>query len=187
MTKSTTACIILAAGSSVRFGAPKMLHPMSNGQPMLLSTINLYQKVFERVHVVTQNEDLALRDLVASSGAILIDSPNAKLGMSASLIAGVTALADEQRCLIALGDMPYIKSSTLLSIASSDGDIVLPRHQQQVGNPVSFDQRFRQSLLSLSGDRGAKAVVRANWDQVSIIDVDDPGVLHDIDVPEAII
>jgi molybdenum cofactor cytidylyltransferase len=64
-------------------------------------------------------------------------------------------------------------------------DIAVPVHRtahgQERGNPVAFSRRHLPQLLALTGDRGARGIVRDNI--VNEVAVDDPGILLDIDTP----
>jgi molybdenum cofactor cytidylyltransferase len=57
--------------------------------------------------------------------------------------------------------------------------IVVPVHAGQRGNPVGFSRAHREALLALRGDQGARAILKAH--PVSVVSVDDPGVVSDID------
>lgn len=178
-----TTCIILAAGNSKRFGSAKMLYPLASGVPMLGVTINIYKQVFEHVNVVVQTGDEDIRLMVEAAGANVIRCDDAERGMSLSLISAIKAHADSERWLIALGDMPYVSPSTLLLMLNEQNDIVAPRHESRIGNPVIFSYRFKSQLLRLSGDKGGRSIIQDNRQSLGLVDVDDAGVLHDIDVP----
>ena len=52
-------------------------------------------------------------------------------------------------------------------------------------NPVIFDlAKYREELLSLEGDRGAKSILKAHSEDILEVEVDDQGVVVDIDTPE---
>ena len=62
--------------------------------------------------------------------------------------------------------------------------IVVPVYQGKRGHPVGFSSLFRQALLSLQGDVGAREILRQHADEITYLECDDPGVLFDVDVPE---
>jgi len=188
MADSSSACILLAAGASRRFGSPKMSAKLHDGTPMLLATLVKYQAVFERVIVVVR-PDIELYEQLNTRGAVLIHSPNADQGMSQSLIAGVQATKDSGAWLIALGDMPYVQTSTIQTLhdsVSADG-ICMPTYQGSSGNPVVFGKDYYAALTGISGDKGAKSVIQQYPDKLQKIAVDDQGVLQDIDTPEQLL
>jgi molybdenum cofactor cytidylyltransferase len=199
MTKETAdshehvACVVLAAGLSKRFGSPKMCQALSDGQPMIVASIARYAEIFHQVFVVVDDADHQLESLLESHSADLpmvgVRSNNSAQGMSQSLIAGIHGAENASGWMIALGDMPYLQTDTIakLRALSCATNIIIPRCHGRVGNPVVFGADFKTALLALKGDQGGKPVTRANADQVVYLDVDDEGVLQDIDYPSAIL
>jgi molybdenum cofactor cytidylyltransferase len=57
----------------------------------------------------------------------------------------------------------------------------MPLHKDQRGHPVGIHSRFRNDLLTLEGDAGARAIIAENKSEVRLIETDDPGVLVDVD------
>ena len=87
--------------------------------------------------------------------------------------------------MICLGDQPNIKTPTydvlLDAFSSNPAAIVLPFYQGEKGNPVILPKFFRADILAHEEPEGCKRIVQANKDLVIQVDVDDPGVLQDID------
>ena len=193
ISESQVACIVLAAGLSKRFGAPKMRQSLSDGQPMVIASIARYAEVFQQIFVVVNEADHQLQSLLESHSTdlpvVIVRSTNSAQGMSQSLIAGIQGAEGASGWMIALGDMPYLQTATIdkLRALSCAGNIVIPRCHGRVGNPVVFGADFKSELLTLSGDQGGKPVTRNNVDQVIYLDVNDEGVLQDIDYPSAIL
>lgn len=187
--KHSYACLILAAGYSSRFGSPKMQYVLANGLSILQNTVLLYTKVFEDVSVVIQAEDKALINSLADYPVRIIENPNAKLGLSQSVVAGVQQLPPGMGCLIALGDMPFLSSETLESMqkrmqTATPENIIVPSMNDRKGNPVAFGSAYRKDLLDLKGDMGAKSIMQACTELVVKIDVQDKGIFWDIDTPD---
>ncbi|MOA51682.1 MobA-like NTP transferase domain protein [compost metagenome] len=86
-----------------------------------------------------------------------------------------------------LGDMPFILPSTIESVLAgvADDAISVPVLEGEFGHPVGFGRSFGSGLMGLSGDRGAKPLFAQG--RVIEVAVDDPGVLWDVDVPEALV
>jgi molybdenum cofactor cytidylyltransferase len=109
---------------------------------------------------------------------------DAARGMGASLAHGVAQRRSAEGWIIALADMPQIKSATIVTIAhelEAGRVLVAPTYQGQRGHPVGFGKRFSAQLLALGGDAGARDIIAAHQDQLTLIECDDPGVLQDID------
>lgn len=159
---------------------------------MLLATLERYRQVFTHLAVVLRPEDDELRGLLQGQDPdlLVVIAPDARLGMGHSLAQGAAAPAlQEWRALfVGLGDMPFVDPNTLrlleqaLARAPADS-IVQPRYNGQPGHPVGFAGRFLTSLQTLTGDSGAREVVRQAAAQVIHVDVNDPGVIQDVDRP----
>lgn len=104
-------------------------------------------------------------------------------GMADSIAQAVGASRDADGWLIVLGDMPFILTSTIESVVSglTASNIRVPVHAGSYGHPVAFGRGCVQSLMGLSGDGGAKPLFSSF--QVTPVNVSDPGVLWDVDVP----
>ena len=180
--------VILAAGQSTRFGSQKMKHVLSNGKTILRSCVEQYKKVFSQVTVVIAN-DAQLNKKLTELGVDVVTVNQPELGMSYSLIAGIKSRSKAGPWLIALGDMPYVKTQTLsrLAVKATANNIVAPVCGDRCGNPVIWGESFRSQLLSLQGDVGAKQLIKMNVSDVLKVRVDDVGVLQDIDRPEDVL
>ncbi len=111
---------------------------------------------------------------------------NADDGMGASIACAVRATPDAAAWIVALADMPWIKPSTIARVVAAVAEgvpVVAPFHAGERGHPIGFGRTCQTALLALTGDEGAKSVVAAHHDRVVRIDVDDPGILRDVDVP----
>ena len=83
--------------------------------------------------------------------------------------------------------MPWIKASTISQIKTSlqDGKtLVAPRYRSVRGHPVGFGQKYRDTLLNLNGDTGARTVLKEHKGKLHYLEVDDPGILIDVDTPD---
>lgn len=182
--------LVLAAGSSRRFGSDKRAARLPDGQSLLAATLALAQRNFPEVAVVLRSGDEA-EALGVPSGVRVIRCADADLGMGHSLAAGVAALAEERFRAIAvmLGDMPWIADASLRHLAeSADVDrIVFPLHDGQRGHPVLFGRRYWQEMMTLTGDQGARRVLEDHEEAWLGLEVNDPGVLRDADTPAALV
>jgi molybdenum cofactor cytidylyltransferase len=194
MTESTCA-IVLAAGHGSRFQAiagqgSSKLSALCVGRdgverPVLEQTLVNLQGVVDKVRVVTRpdsSEIIALAHLYGCE-LLVLDSP----GMGDSIAAAIAAEPDHRAWLMVLGDMPFILPETLHKIVAAldDERIILPFHQGERGHPVGFGRRYGPALMTLTGDQGAKRLFKDG--NVQAVDVADPGVLWDVDVPERLV
>jgi len=176
--------ILLAAGSGSRFGGDKLLHPLADGVAIgAHAARNLIAAGLDVVAVVKPG-DFPLADLFEQEGCHVVVCPHAARGMGASLAHGVAQRRGADGWIIALADMPSIKSATIASIVrelEAGRDLVAPVYKGQRGHPVGFGRRFGAQLLVLDGDAGARDIIAAHKGELVLIECDDPGVLHDID------
>ena len=84
-------------------------------------------------------------------------------------------------------DYPSFQSATLGRIAVAfrehGSDIVIPVYLGRNGHPVCVSRRIVQELLALPVSAQARDVIRQHRDRTCFVDVDDPGVVADIDTP----
>jgi molybdenum cofactor cytidylyltransferase len=186
--------IILAAGTGSRFrqiagpDKDKLLADCTGRDGAVRSVVeqvlvNLPASLEKRVLVTSKNRPQAIRMAQAyGCSCVELDSP----GLGDSIAAGVQACPDLDGWLILLGDMPFILPSSIEQVAAgirADG-ISVPVLAGEYGHPVGFGRGFGPKLMALTGDRGAKVLFAGA--QVVEVPVDDPGVVWDVDVPEAL-
>lgn len=179
--------ILLAAGRSARFGCDKLLHPLADGTPIALASARALQAALPRVVVVTEKRNARLRELLESKEIEVVAADTGDSGMGTSLAAGIAATRDADGWLIALADMPFIAPGTIggvLAVLMAGAPIAAPSYQGRRGHPVGFGRRFRDELLALGGDEGARQLLARHRQQLELIECDDAGVLYDIDTPE---
>ncbi len=184
--------ILLAAGASVRFGGNKMMHPLPEGEARagmpiaVASATNMLAALPDTVAVVRPRSQ-KLAHLLREAGAKVVTCRNANEGMGASLARAVAAADDADAWIVGLGDMPWIAPETILTMArmlTEGAVIVAPSFDGNRGHPVGFARRFHDELRASSGDEGARKLFRDHADLVTLLPVEDPGVLRDIDTPQ---
>lgn len=176
--------IILAAGKSSRMGDFKLLLPLGGHTVIGTTVANVLGAAFTETIVVTGHRHA---DVAAGLPVNVHTVHNAAFsdGMSTSLQAGLKAArSDADAYLFCLGDMPMVKTATLLTIgqaAAGSNAIIVPNHDNRDGNPVLFGCDYRNEILQLTGDAGAKQIISAHTGNVVRIDIDEPGIFQDID------
>ena len=187
------AAIVLAAGQSTRMGARNKLLELINGEAMVARVIEqAVASQVESVTVVIGHEAERVRAIVKRFDVTFVDNPNYVDGLSTSLRAGITALGDGvDGVVVCLGDMPWICADDinrlLAAFSPEDGrDICAATHQSQRGNPVLWSRSFFDGIANVSGDSGARGLLQAYAEQVTEVETPNPGVLRDVDVPEAL-
>ena len=176
--------ILLAAGRGTRFGADKLMQPLGNGQTVATTAAGTLITHLPGSIAVCRPEQVALQQQLADLGFQVELCDRADQGMGYTLATAVAAAGDQADLLIALADMPFVHAETLQKLIlalQSGAPLVQPRFNQTPGNPVGVNHRFGEPLLHPRGDFGARQLLKLHRDQITYVDVDDPGVLQDID------
>jgi molybdenum cofactor cytidylyltransferase len=187
--------IVLAAGLGSRYtGAGHKLEQLlsepgsgSGAAAVLSLTLRSAVESGLPLLVVTTAElaPLAYAD-VPSRDVLLVPkaAPPRGRGMGDSIAAGVSARADSPGWLLLPADMPRVKPSTLQAVAQAlqGHAVAFAQHQGRRGHPVAFSPELYSELAALTGDEGARRLV-ARYPSFAV-EVDDPGVLIDIDTSE---
>jgi len=179
--------ILLASGSGTRFGSDKLMHVLSEGgEPIAAHAARHLAQAIPGSVAVVRAGNSALARMLRARGMRIAVCRDASEGMGRTLAAGVRASSNASGWVVALADMPFVQVDTIARIAAAvkDGAVIAaPRYLGQRGHPVGLARRFREDLEALQGDAGARGIVTAHPEWITLIDVDDPGVIQDIDTP----
>ncbi len=186
--------ILLAAGRGARFGGAKLLAPLpatshgvGAGTPIGAAACMHLASALDEVIAVVRPRDPMLLHALQPSGARIVECPRADEGMGFSLACGAQAAEGADGYVVALADMPWIAPATILALAhalAEGAEIVAPVHRGERGHPVGFSRAYGSALAALTGDEGARTIIAARQWVLSTIEVDDPGIVRDVDVPE---
>lgn len=180
-----SAILVMAAGFGRRFrqsGSGNKLLAMLNGKPVLQHTLENAQATGRPVFVVSQPSDEAIHQLAEKESLIFCPSQ----GLGESIAAGIRACSDYDGWVIALGDMPWLQTTSYLAVieALETHPLVRPVINGLPGHPVGFQQQYYSDLSLLSGDTGAKKLLQQSL--THYIELEDQGCLSDVDYPAAL-
>jgi molybdenum cofactor cytidylyltransferase len=182
------AAIVLAAGSSSRFGSRNKLIEEIDGAPMVVRVAALaLASGASPVIAVTGFEAQKVAAPLRSLGVSIAHNPGFGEGLSASLRAGLSAVpADCDGALVLLGDMPRVELSVvealLSAFAAHDLDaICVPVKDGRRGNPVLWGRSHFPEMMALTGDRGAKALLERHAANVVEVKVATDSIFEDFD------
>ncbi|WP_434663994.1 nucleotidyltransferase family protein [Paraburkholderia sp. A3BS-1L] len=180
--------VLLAAGTGSRFDPDglrnKLLAPLRSGVSVAHEAAHRLLTVTPRVIAVVRPGAEALAHVLNDAGCDVVFAAAAARGMGASLAAAIKADTEGESWIVALADMPRIAPATIEAVAcelDAGKPLVAPFYHGQRGHPVGFGLAHRAALLALDGDTGARALL--NSPALTRIDVNDPGILRDVDTP----
>lgn len=158
--------LVLASGRGERFrasgGQGSKLQALLGGKPVLQHTL----------------------DAVRSSGLPWHLEDAGHAGMGDSIAAAVRATPDAAGWLVLPGDLPLVRPESLRRVAQAlaQAPVVVPQHQGERGHPVGFRAaECGAALRALHGAEGAASVVRQHAAALLRLDLDDAGIVTDID------
>lgn len=179
---------ILAAGFSRRLGRPKQLLEYQ-GNPLLQWAIDAALAVdFGEVLLILGESAPDILKQIDLGRARAVVNERAIAGQSSSIVKAVAA-ADPIRTgtLLMLGDQPDLTADDLREVLRGfDGEsdsIAMASWQGDARSPVVFGRAYDRELMELTGDTGARPLVKAHWDHVHLVSFDRP-VPIDIDTEE---
>ena len=185
--------VLLAAGESRRFGAPKLLQLVQGAPVITESAMRLFRA--RSNHVLANDLIVVIEKPKHESpialtlerfGFTFVVSPGG--GMASSLAAGVAAVhPDSQALLVVLGDEPFIPDGVIEQLVArfnqGGAHVIVPRYRGVRGHPVLFARATYPELLQLTGDHGARAVADRDPSRLAYVDIDLPKPV-DVDTPE---
>jgi molybdenum cofactor cytidylyltransferase len=182
--------IILAAGEGKRMGKVKLTLPLGDKQLIewVLQAVKLAP--LDKYFLVVRPEDKEMIKIGESWGAEIVLNPEYRSGMSSSIRKALYQISSEvvEGIFILLGDQPLINPSLIYKMlkAFTPGkrEIVVPFYKDKQGNPVLFDNYWRDELLELSGDVGGRSLLKANPENIKRVKISDRAVIEDINSEE---
>lgn len=181
--------IILAAGESSRMGTPKPLLMCGEGTFLRVICDRLRRAGMDEVVVVLGAHAAEVRKGIGCVKGKVVVNRKYTEGQLSSLRCGLRALHPASRgALVTLVDHPLIRESTYAEISrhweKTPDKIVLATYRGRGGHPVIFPRVVFGELMNAPLDEGARAVLRRDQQRVVRVELDDPGIVADIDRPE---
>jgi len=181
--------IILAAGSSKRMGTQKLLLPYK-GSTMIESVVNnvLASKADRVMVVLGADREKVIRALEGRPVDFCHNAEH-RQGMLSSVLCGFRALPeDANAALVFLGDQPEIPPHVTNAVIDAYNDdikgIVIPVYNHRRGHPLLVDLKYRREIDKLDLEQGLRSLMHHFPQDVLEVEVDDPGILVDIDTEE---
>lgn len=192
--RNSVGAIILAAGTASRMGKPKQLLRLKNKailEHVIDYTLN---ESFTEIMTVIGHEAFQIQRTITVDDVRFSWVVNEQYlsGQSSSLRLGINSLQKHHtHIMVFLGDLPFITSQTIRTVHDTGLELsnhvteffnVRPVYQGTYGHPVFFGNIDRNFFKQIKGDKGAKSVM-GNISIQKKVDVDDCGIVLDIDTP----
>jgi molybdenum cofactor cytidylyltransferase len=181
--------IVLAAGSSTRYGSPKVLAPLA-GRPLLQHALDAVAAAGLRDVVVVLGDGHAdVKAALAWRGERRVVNKRPGDGLSSSLRIGLDAAAEDDRAeavLVVLGDQPMVSPQVIRAVIAAAAEHAAPFVRARYAadgapNPVLVRRGAWAMAAGLHGDRGLGPLLAARPELVHAVDV--PGANSDVDTP----
>ena len=181
-------CVMMAAGSAVRFGENKLAQ-LVDGKPIIRRCLEaIPAECFDQVVVVTQFPSFS--EYVKEFSFTDIRNTEPEKGISHTIQLGLSALPQDcDGVLFSVSDQPLLRRKSVQNLVEqwkkSPEKIAALGHEGVRGNPCLFPARFLPELLALTDDHGGSAVIRRHTEDLILVETD-PRELMDVDTPEAL-
>jgi len=157
--------LLLAAGLSRRMlGRDKLMEPV-DGLPLIRRQVQAALDAGLMPHVALPGPDHPRALAIADLSHVPLHLPGSAEGLGGTIRDGVAALPVCASFLVLAADLPGITADDLRAMAGAEmaGALVLiaTDAQGQYGHPIRFDAALRPAFAALTGDEGARAVVRS--------------------------
>lgn len=185
--------ILLAAGESRRMGYPKPLLKIGDETFIAHTAAEILQVIPKLVIVLGAHADRVRPAIPRDSRIAILDNPAYARGQLSSLKVGLRfAIAEHARAVVVhLADHPRVAAATFRALVDAHDrmsqSIVIARYCGHRGHPALFGAEVFDELLDAPEDQGARVVVNANSARVAYLDVDDAGVVLDLDTPDDLV
>jgi molybdenum cofactor cytidylyltransferase len=180
--------VVLGAGRSSRFGAPKQLLPFEDTTLLGQVVRNANASNLDQVVVVLGRASEELRASVDFGRAEVVENAAYGTGCASSLLAGMDA-ADEscEALMLLLGDQPGVRAKFI--------DFVLAEwrrerpwasvtsYREKLGHPFIFARQAFDDLRELHGDKAVWKLIEAYPDRVLRVEIE-AALPPDVDTPK---
>lgn len=197
MTSPKVAAVILAAGTASRFRAAagdaiatKLVAEL-NGKPLIRHVVEaVLQSRAAPIIVVTGHAENEVRAALKGLGMIYVRNDDYASGIASSVKCGVAQVPDDcDGAFVLLGDMPKVSGALLNQLidafaAAPSARAVVPVHEGQRGNPALIARALFREVEKLSGDVGARALLKSAGEDVVEVPIASDAVSFDVDTPD---
>lgn len=180
--------LVLAAGGGRRLGGRPKALLQHRGRPLVEHAVGVLRAAgCTRIHVVLGARADAVRERAELEGCVLVENPEWEQGMGTSLRAGLDSLSGTgaRAALVSLVDQPGIgpeAAGRVLAAYRGETSLVSAAYDGVRGHPVLFGRAHWAGIAeTATGDRGARAYLKAHEPAVTLVECGDVAQPYDID------
>ena len=172
-----TGVILLAAGASSRLGSPKQLLDFA-GSKLLQHAIDtaLASNAMHVIVLLGANAEIIKQELQHTTAKMIVNDAWTE-GMASSIRFGlqtlVTLQPEVEAAVFMVADQPFVTADLLNELMKlnkkEQHNIVASQYGTTFGTPVLFSKRFFPELMELTGDKGAKSLVRTHQKEAAFV------------------
>ena len=183
-------CIVLSAGFSQRFGSPKALAPFQNGKVLEHILTTLLDSSVDAICVVLGADADKIKPFILNHKKVcIVYNKDYKFGQTSSFQSGLRHCRTSCRgAFLYPVDYPLVRKETLNRMVvyfnAQQPLILLPVFSGRSGHPPLFNSKLIPDFLALKNGMGCHEVVRNYREKISLLPVEDPGVLRTFNTPE---
>ncbi|MCQ2496617.1 MAG: nucleotidyltransferase family protein [Lachnospiraceae bacterium] len=203
------ACVVMAAGKSLRFGGNKLAAELC-GQPVLQRTLRalpfgrfdsvklvVSDDAVERIAETVKKGDISLitdkiqadKEKMFGKEAVSYDIIKYPGGpVSETVKQGLKDIKGMDAYMFINADMPLIKKTSIDRLIdcfiNNQQCIVRMGYGEVPGNPVIFPQNAYDELMSLEGEKGGGAIIKSGKYKVLMVQADEEYEMLDVDTRE---
>ena len=180
--------VVLGAGRSKRFGAPKQLLPFEDTTLLGQVVRNANASNLDQVVVVLGRASEELRASVDFGRAEVVENAAYGTGCASSLLAGMDA-ADEscEALMLLLGDQPGVRAKFIDFVLAEWGRerpwASVTSYREKLGHPFIFARQAFDDLRELHGDKAVWKLIEAYPNRVLRVEIE-AALPPDVDTPE---
>ena len=181
------AAILLAAGQGSRMGGGKLLLPIGDATVVERAAKSLIDVPVADLIVVVGTYGLAIKRQLSEFPVRFVLNPDPSSEMAESIRCGLKIVdpASVEAFLVLPADMPLVLPETIRllvdSLLASDKLIAVPVFQGRRGHPVIFRSNLYETVLNFRSPQGIRPLVHGDPSKVLLVEVDDEGVIADLD------
>ncbi len=148
--------------------------------------IGLFARHCRSVTVVLgAHADSVIAGVARKRQAVFVQNANYLQGQLSSLQTGLRSMPSESHVLMTLVDHPAVRESTVEALLAEPSELAIARYREHNGHPILLSPAIAKELLALDPSQTPKDTLHSHYGHARFVDVDDPGVIQDIDDPAA--